>query len=91
MPLAPFRLLVSRTDRLGDVVLTLPLLGLLRERWPAADLLFLTRRYARPIAEASAHVHGVVEWPEHHEATSNERAAILRATGADGLLHPSTA
>ena len=84
---APLRLLVSRTDRLGDVVLTLPLLGLLHERWPAVEILFLTRRYARPIAEASEHVQGVVEWPEHADATDDQRAALLRATGATVLLH----
>lgn len=84
---APQRLLVSRTDRLGDVVLTLPLLGLLRAEWPDTEILFVTRRYARPIAEASVHVQGVVEWPEHHDATDEERATLLRATGADVLLH----
>ncbi|MBI2795425.1 MAG: glycosyltransferase family 9 protein [Gemmatimonadetes bacterium] len=78
---------MSRTDRLGDVVLTLPLLGLLRQRWPGAEILFLTRQYARPVAEACAHVHRVVEWPDHHAATAAARAALLRDTGADTLLH----
>lgn len=84
---APRRLLVSRTDRLGDVVLTLPLLGLLRARWPEAEISVLTRRYARPIADACRHVDRVVEWPDHGAATSAERAALLRDTGADTLLH----
>lgn len=83
----PLRLLVSRTDRLGDVVLSLPLLGLLRARWPQAEIVFLTREYARPIAEASAHVDRVVVWPEHGAATGAARAALLRDTHADVLLH----
>ncbi len=87
MPSSPRRLIVSRTDRLGDVVLTLPLLGLLRERWPDVELIMLVRRYARPIVEASAHVQGVIEWPDHHDASDDDRAQLLAATGADTILH----
>lgn len=87
MPAPPRRLIVSRTDRLGDVVLTLPLLGLLRARHPGLEVVMLVRRYARPIVEASVHVHEVVEWPDHHEATEAGRARLLAATGADAILH----
>ena len=87
MASSPRRIIVSRTDRLGDVVLTLPLLGLLRERWPEAEVIALVREYARPIVAASKHVSGVAVWPEHHAATDLERAALLRAIGADTILH----
>jgi ADP-heptose:LPS heptosyltransferase len=84
---SPRRIIVSRTDRLGDVVLTLPLFGLLKQRWPDAELIALVRRYARPIVEASQHVHAVLEWPDHHDATDTERARVLREAGADTILH----
>ena len=84
---SPRRIIVSRTDRLGDVVLTLPLFGLLKQRWPDAELIALVRRYARPIVEASQHVDTVLEWPDHHDATNAERARVLREVGADTMLH----
>lgn len=87
MPAPPKRIVVSRTDRIGDVVLSLPLLGLLRLRWPQTELWFLTRRYTRPIAEASEHVDRVIDWPDHDGATDDDRTAILVETGADVLLH----
>ncbi len=87
MPDTPRRIIVSRTDRLGDVVLTLPLLGLLKQRWPDAEIVPLVRRYARPIVEASEHVHAVLEWPEHHDATNEQRTSILRSANADTILH----
>ena len=87
MPPAPRRIIVSRTDRLGDVVLTLPLLGLLGARWPDAEVVALVRRYAQPIMAASEHVHRVVEWPEHHDATDADRVELLRAIDADTILH----
>ncbi|HTY59523.1 MAG TPA: hypothetical protein VMF59_11935, partial [Bacteroidota bacterium] len=47
----PSRILVVRTDRLGDVILTLPVFNALRRRYPAARLVFLAGRYAGEIAE----------------------------------------
>lgn len=47
----PSRILVARTDRLGDVVLTLPVFNALRRRFPAAHLVLLAGRYAGAIAE----------------------------------------
>jgi heptosyltransferase-3 len=47
---APRRILVVRTDRLGDVVLTLPMFAYLRRRFPDARLAFLGRRYIAGIA-----------------------------------------
>ena len=43
------RFLLVRTDRLGDVVLTLPAVGFLRRRYPAARMAFLTRSYTAPL------------------------------------------
>ena len=47
----PSRILVVRTDRLGDVVLTLPVVTALRRCFPAAHLTFLAGRYAGAIVE----------------------------------------
>ncbi|MEW6510493.1 MAG: glycosyltransferase family 9 protein [Bacteroidota bacterium] len=47
----PSRILVVRTDRLGDVVLTLPLLPILRNRFPDAYIAMLVSSYAGGIVE----------------------------------------
>ena len=43
------RVLVCRTDNIGDVVLTLPLAGFLKQRLPAVSIDFLVRAYAAPV------------------------------------------
>lgn len=43
---APRRILVTRTDNIGDVVLTLPIAGWLKQRYPGVHITFLVRRYA---------------------------------------------
>ena len=77
------RILVSRTDRLGDVALTLPLCGLLKDRL-RATVVFLGRAYTRPVLAASAAVDEVVEWDEAARVRPGE---LLRRVQADVALH----
>ena len=53
--------LICRSDNLGDVVLTLPLAGYLRQLYPALKIGFLCRRYAAAVARQSEAVDYVVE------------------------------
>ena len=43
------RIIISRTDSIGDVVLTLPLCAWLREKFPEAKLTFLGKNYTREV------------------------------------------
>lgn len=78
------RLLVSRTDRIGDVVLTLPLCGLLQERL-GATVVFLGRAYTRPVLEACPAVAEVLDWDE--AAPPAAQRALLAGARADAVLH----
>ncbi|HTO73026.1 MAG TPA: glycosyltransferase family 9 protein [Gemmatimonadales bacterium] len=60
------RIGIVRTDRLGDMVLTLPMFAALRTRCPEAELHLLCRRYAVPLAEGLSiidRIHSVDELP----------------------------
>jgi heptosyltransferase-3 len=52
----PRRILVVRTDRLGDLVLTLPMFSILRKRYPDARLALLARRYVSPLTDAHPNI-----------------------------------
>jgi ADP-heptose:LPS heptosyltransferase len=78
------RVLVSRTDRIGDVVLTLPLCGLLRERL-GASVIFLGRAYTRPVLEAAEAVDEVLDWDD--AATPAARRALVASARADAVVH----
>ncbi len=51
------RILIVRTDRLGDVILTLPLLPTLRKCFPDAHISMLLRRYTGEIMEGNPYVN----------------------------------
>ncbi len=80
------RILVSRTDRIGDVVLTLPLCGLLTERL-GAEVLFLGRGYTRAVVEASDAVNGMLDWDAVAGESRDAQARFLADARADVILH----
>ena len=56
------RFLISRTDKIGDVVLTLPLAGWLKKNHPGSEVYFLGRTYTQPVIEMSRNVDGFLNW-----------------------------
>lgn len=83
----PRRIIVSRTDRIGDVVLTLPLCGVLRQALPDARVIFLGSEYTRPVIECSPHVDEVIAWDAVATRPLDEQARFLAAIGAEVILH----
>ena len=49
MTAEPKNILIVRTDRIGDLVLTLPLAGLIKKHFPACKVSFLVREYTKNI------------------------------------------
>ncbi len=79
---SPGKILVARTDALGDLVLTLPLLRALRDRFPNAQLDLLVRPYAEAVAKASADADNVLVW-------TSDMAENPKGQGAGFLSKPS--
>ena len=80
----PEHIVLSRTDSIGDVMLTLPMAGLLRERFPGVRITFLGRGYTAPVLRCCAHVDQVITLEELQQGDAVER---LRALRADRLVH----
>src|SRR4051812_30064755 len=76
------RILISRTDSIGDVVLTLPVTGVLKANFPGCHITFLGRNYTRDIILSCEHVDDFLEFDEH-----NLPAGILRKYKIDIMIH----
>src|SRR5688572_1716368 len=83
----PERIIISRTDSIGDVMLTLPCVGLLRQRFPACRIIFLGKSYTRAVIEACEHVDEFVDWDELKLKTGNEKYETLKRLNADAIVH----
>ena len=83
----PKRVIISRADSIGDVMLTFPMAGFLKERFPGCHLIFLGRSYTRPVIEACEHVDEFMNWDEISGKSLGEQAEALKATKANAILH----
>ncbi|MES2320611.1 MAG: glycosyltransferase family 9 protein [Pseudomonadota bacterium] len=64
---ALLRVLICRTDNIGDVVLTLPLAGYLKQILPAVQVDFLVRAYAAPVVRQCSFVNKVLAIEEQED------------------------
>lgn len=63
----PKNILIVRTDRIGDVVLSLPLAAIIKKHFPECKVSFLLREYTKPLAVNNPNIDEVitireVEW-----------------------------
>lgn len=84
------RILIVRTDRVGDVVLTLPLVGVLKHLFPKSFIAFLTRAYTLPLVENCPLVDQIIEYEPagcHHGRKGHHKLAqTLSAFQFDAAL-----
>ena len=80
-------ILISRTDSIGDVVLTLPLAGIIKEYFPNDKLLFLGRNYTRDVVSLSKNIDGFISYDELLKSPRKKQVEILRAYKIDICIH----
>ena len=82
----PPTFIISRTDAIGDVVLTLPVAGRLKQLYPGCQVVLLGRSYTAAVAAACPWVD---EFLEFNEKTGTEEALLnqLRSYGATAFIH----
>lgn len=56
----PKNLLIVRTDRIGDVVLSLPLAGIIKKHYPGCKITFLIRSYTKSLVENNPAIDNII-------------------------------
>ncbi|MEO6149674.1 MAG: glycosyltransferase family 9 protein [Mucilaginibacter sp.] len=80
-------ILISRTDAIGDVVLTLPMCGYFKSFFPGATISFLGRTYTAPVINACAAVDHFINFDELQKLPEQQQAETLRAKNIDTIVH----
>jgi len=80
-------IIISRADNIGDVMLTLPLAGILRKKFPDATLMFLGKKYIRPIIECCEHIDKFIDWDEIQSLPAEDQLSRLKSFNAEVILH----
>ena len=71
------RILIVRTDRVGDVVLTLPMLPILRTCYPEAHIAMLLRRYTGEIIVGNPYVNDLL-WYDNEDGLISFHTMVKR-------------
>jgi heptosyltransferase III len=81
------RIIISRTDSIGDVILTLPLAGMLKKFFPGSFIIFIGRSYTRPVIGLSSHVDLFVNWDDLKDLDPGAQTKSFKSLQADIILN----
>ncbi|RZL07023.1 MAG: lipopolysaccharide heptosyltransferase family protein, partial [Hymenobacter sp.] len=79
--------LVSRTDAIGDVVLTLPVAGQLKQLFPGCRVVLIGRSYTAAVAAACPWVDEFVASDELLQLPAAAQVAQVRSYAAAAIIH----
>lgn len=80
-------ILISRTDSIGDVALTLPLVAWLKDTYPTCRIAFLCRRYTEALVACYAGVDTVLTLDALHLLSPTDQVQRIRDLRIDVALH----
>jgi ADP-heptose:LPS heptosyltransferase len=78
------RIIVSRTDSIGDVSLTLPICAWIKDKFPGATLVFLGKEYTRQLVSSFDKIDEFLALEDLFDLPLTQR---LEAIKADAILH----
>lgn len=83
----PNKILIVRTDRIGDVVLTLPLAAALKHYFPQAHITFGVRSYTAPITQNCMYVDETLILPDDlQKAPVSQTLSLLKGKKFDTVF-----
>ena len=79
--------IISRTDGIGDVILTLPMAAVLKKEFPGCHILFLGKTYTQEVIRCCVNVDRFLDWDRIRQLSPEQQMTELKATGADVIIH----
>jgi len=83
----PKNILISRTDSIGDVVLTLPICFWLKTQFPNCKIIFLGNTYTQPVLECYPYIDEILEWKKVAAIPFSEQIELIQALHIDTCIH----
>jgi ADP-heptose:LPS heptosyltransferase len=81
------RIIISRSDNLGDVILTLPMAGILKHNIPDTEIIFIGKTYSQAIIESSEYIDDFINIDDLRNRPYKIQIDFLRKKNADLIIH----
>jgi ADP-heptose:LPS heptosyltransferase len=81
------RIIISRTDAIGDVILSLPMAGFIKKQNPNIEIIFLGKDYTEHIVRSSSFVDIFLSWDKIKDLEKTEQISTFLKLDADAIIH----
>jgi ADP-heptose:LPS heptosyltransferase len=85
--LVPQKIIISRTDSIGDVCLTLPICKALKNHFPAVQIVFLGKTYTKAVIDACPYVDEFMNFSDLEQLENSSAIEAFRQIQADAIVH----
>ena len=79
--------LISRTDSIGDVILTLPMAGILKKQFPGCKVVFMGRNYTKDVIQASSYVDEFISFDELIHKSKPAQLELIKKLNLTTCIH----
>jgi heptosyltransferase-3 len=80
-------IVLNRADKIGDVLVALPMAGILKRTFSGCKVSLLAQRYTLPLARCCEHLDEIYVWDDIRAAPRAERVERFKAFNADAIVH----
>lgn len=80
-------IVISRTDSIGDVILTLPLCGWLKMNFPSVRIIFLGKSYTVDVLKCSPYIDEIIRLEDWEKHSFDEQIEIVKALDIYAFVH----
>ncbi len=81
------RIIISRTDSIGDVMLTLPICKWIKDHNPDSEIIFLGKAYTGAVTKHFSLIDEVEDWNDYLKLPRVEALEKLKSLRADVIVH----
>lgn len=81
------RILLSRTDSLGDVILTLPMVGMIKKHYPDAKVDFLGTTYSKSVLDCVPLIDNILLWDQISKLSEADQVSTFQEGKYDICIH----
>ena len=81
------RIIISKTNQIGDVVFALPMSTAIKQTWPDSHIIFLGRGYTSALIEHYQDVDETADWDAISNLPDDRAIEALKALRADTIIH----
>ena len=81
------RIIISRTDAIGDVILTLPMAGIIKQQLPDSHIIFFGKTYTEPVVKCAEHIDEFINYDDFSNLDKQGQSEFIRKTNADCIIH----